>query len=138
MEIFPGTPKVMLDGAHNPAGAQALAASLAEVPKERLILVVGVMADKELAGILSPLLPLASEVFAVAPDVERALPSAALCRFCRDAGHPAHDAGSVFEGMVRARASATERDLVLVCGSLFTVGQARGILISRGFEPFRG
>ncbi|WP_328754568.1 folylpolyglutamate synthase/dihydrofolate synthase family protein [Geomesophilobacter sediminis] len=138
MERFPGSPDIILDGAHNAAGAVALAESLRAVPRGRLLLVVGVMADKELSGILSPLLPLAAQVFAVAPALERALPAAELARYCRAVGFAAEDAGSVADGIARARAAAAPDDLILVAGSLFTVGEARGILISRGVQPFRG
>jgi dihydrofolate synthase / folylpolyglutamate synthase len=138
MEIFPGSPRLLLDGAHNPAGAAALAEALAEIPRGRLLVVVGVMGDKELSGILGPLLPLADAVYAVAPAIDRALPAAELASFCRSAGVPAHEAGSVAQGLALAQKDAGPDDLILVCGSLFTVGEARGILLSRQFEPFRG
>jgi len=138
MELFPGPPRVLLDGAHNPAGAAALAEALAEIPRGRLLLVAGVMGDKELSGILAPLLPQVDQVFAVAPAIERALPAAQLASFCRDAGVGAKEAGSVAEGIALARSASTADDLILVCGSLFTVGEARSILQSRRFEPFRG
>jgi len=101
-------------------------------------MVVGVMGDKELPGILSPLLPLADRVFAVAPAIERALPAKDLALFCRKAGVTAFESGPVAQGLAQAQALAGADDLVLVCGSLFTVGEARGILLSRRFEPFRG
>ena len=138
MELFPGSPRLLLDGAHNPAGAAALVEALAEIPRRRLLLVVGVMGDKELPGILDPLLPLADAVFAVAPAIDRALPAAQLASFCRSAGACAQDAGSVARGIALAREGAAADDLILVCGSLFTVGEARGILLSRQFDPFRG
>jgi dihydrofolate synthase / folylpolyglutamate synthase len=138
MEMFPGKPRVLLDGAHNPAGAQALAEALSQIPRGRLLMVTGVMGDKELAGILSPLLPLADEVFAVAPGIERAMPAERLAQFCQEAGAPTRHAASVPEGIEMARAAAGDDDLVLVCGSLFTVGEARSYLLSRKFEPFRG
>lgn len=138
MELFPGPPRVLLDGAHNPAGANALAEALAEVPRARLVMVVGVMGDKELGGILGPLLPLADQVFCVTPALERALPAEEIARFCLAAGVPAQEAGSVTQGVRQAQAAAEEQDLILVCGSLFTVGEARGYLLSRSFEPFRG
>lgn len=50
----------------------------------------------------------------------------------------AHDAGSVAAGLAAARSRAGADDLILVCGSLFTVGEARATLFSRQFEPFRG
>jgi len=138
MEMFPGPPRVLLDGAHNPAGAAALAEALGEIPRQRLLLVVGVMGDKELSGILAPLLPQADQVFAVTPALERALPAADLVNFCLSAGVVAQEAGSVAQGIDQARSAATDADLILVCGSLFTVGEARGHLLSRVFEPFRG
>ena len=138
MELFPGPPRVLLDGAHNQAGAAALAEALAEIPRGRLLLVVGVMGDKELSGILSPLLPLADAVFTVAPAIERALPAAELANRCRQAGAEAQEAGPVARGIALAKAAAGADDLVLVCGSLFTVGEARSLLVSRRFDPFRG
>lgn len=138
MEMFPGEPRVLLDGAHNPAGAEALALALSGITRGRLLMVTGVMGDKELSGILSPLLPLADEVFAVAPGIERALPAERLAQFCREAGARTSEAPSVAEGIEMARAAAGADDLVLVCGSLFTVGEARSYLLSRKFEPFRG
>ena len=138
MELFPGHPRVLLDGAHNPAGAAALAEALTEIPRDRLFMVAGVMGDKELSGILSPLLPLVDTVFAVAPAIERALPAARLAAFCGEAGAGVEEAASVAQGIALARAASGADDLILVCGSLFTVGEARSILLSRRFEPFRG
>jgi dihydrofolate synthase/folylpolyglutamate synthase len=138
MELFPGEPRLLLDGAHNPAGARALAEALTQIPHARLFLVAGVMGDKDLSGILAPLLQLADRVFAVAPALDRALPAAQLAAFCRGAGLPAQEGGSVAQGIALAQAAADADDLVLVCGSLFTVGEARSVLLARNFEPFRG
>lgn len=138
MELFAGPPRVLLDGAHNPAGAEALAASLGDIPRRRLILVAGVMGDKDLSGILAPLLPLADEVIAVIPAVERGLSAALLAAFCTKQGVPAADGGTVAEGLAAARERASDDDLILVCGSLFTVGEARAELLAKRFEPFRG
>jgi len=138
MELIPGTPRLLLDGAHNPAGAAALAEALSELPRRRLLLVFGVMGDKELSGLLAPLLPLVDTVFAVAPALERALPAARLADYCREAGADAREAGSVARGLELAREAAGDDDLIVVCGSLFTVGEARSILFSRSFQAFRG
>ncbi|CAG0977107.1 dihydrofolate synthase / folylpolyglutamate synthase [Geobacteraceae bacterium] len=138
MEFFAGSPAIILDGAHNPAGALALAESIAHVPCRRLIVVVGVMGDKDVGGILAPLLPLAHEVVAVTPTVERGLPSAEIAAFCRQQGVSAVDGGTVTDGLALARSRARAEDLILVCGSLFTVGEARSALLDQRFEPFRG
>lgn len=135
MEMFD---QVLLDGAHNRAGGLALAEALADIPRKRLFLVTGVMGDKDLEGILSPLIPLADAVFAVAPALPRALPSVELAAFCLSMGARAVDAGSVASGLNLAREAALPGDLIVVSGSLFTVGEARAFILSRNFEPFRG
>ncbi|QSV44570.1 bifunctional folylpolyglutamate synthase/dihydrofolate synthase [Geobacter benzoatilyticus] len=138
MELFAGNPAILLDGAHNPAGAHALAESLGDVPRRRLIVVAGVMGDKDAEGILAPILPLAHEVIAVTPAVERGCPSADLAALCRGQGVPSEDGGSVSGGLALARSRAEADDLILVCGSLYVVGEARSLLLDRHFEPFRG
>ena len=138
MERFGDAPGIVLDGAHNASGAEALAEALAVVPHARLFLVLGVMGDKDVEGILAPLLPLADSVFAVCPALERALPSDELASLCREKGAKAIDAGEVAAGLALAACAAGPADLVLVCGSLFTVGEARAYLLEQHFEPYRG
>ena len=128
----------MLDGAHNPAGAQALAESLRDVPHDALLVVAGVMADKDTEEIFKPLFPLAKLVYTVSPAIERAIPSERLAALCRSHGVACQDAGTVAEGLEQAKKAARTGDLILVCGSLFTVGEARSILCGERFEPFRG
>ena len=137
MEMIGTSPRVLLDGAHNPAGVAALQEALADVPFHRLLLVVGVMGDKDVEAILAPLFPLAQHIFAVAPALERALPSRRLAELCRSRNAPCTDAGSVAAGLAAARAEARPDDLVLVCGSLFTVGEARAILLGDLPDAFR-
>ena len=138
MELFAGPPRVLLDGAHNPAGAKALAEALADIPRKALILVAGVVGDKDANGILERLLPSADSVIAVCPSVPHGLASRELADHCRVLGHQASDAGSVAKGLESAFNKAQPDDLILVCGSLFVVGEARAILLSQTFEPFRG
>jgi len=138
MELFPGHPPILLDGAHNRAGAAAVAESLADFSFERLLLIAGVMADKDWQDMLARLLPLAQTVFAVEPSLERALPAEKLADFCRQQGVHAVAAGTVRAGLQMAAATAGENDLVLVCGSLFTVGEARAFMTGKDFMPIRG
>ncbi len=138
MELFPGQPPILLDGAHNPAGAAALAESLREEPHRSLILVIGMVGDKDSDGIISPLLPLADRVITVSPAVPRSLSAEDLAEQCRRHGHTALAAGSVADGIDQACSAAVPGDLVVVCGSLFTVGEARSLLLNKHFEPFRG
>jgi dihydrofolate synthase / folylpolyglutamate synthase len=138
MELLAGPPRILLDGAHNPSGAAALAESLSGMTYGRLILVTGIMENKDIRGILAALLPLADQVIAVTPGIERAFPSAVLVSLCRSEGISARDGGSIASGLAIAVNMAQETDLIVVCGSLYAVGEARAILFSKKFEPFRG
>jgi dihydrofolate synthase / folylpolyglutamate synthase len=138
MELFPGPPRILLDGAHNPAGAAALAESLTAVPRERLILLIGMVGDKDVAGILSRLAPLADRLLTVCPAVPRGLAAEALAARCQSLGYEATAAGTVINGLDSAGSIAAPNDLIVVCGSLFTVGEARARLVHNEFEPFRG
>ena len=131
--------ELLLDGAHNPAGAIALAESLQHEPHgRRIILMLGVMADKELAGLLPPLLSLADEIITVAPDQERALSAEQLALQCAQHGRMALPAGSVEAGLAMAQGLAQPGNLIVVAGSLFTVGEARAALTGQTCNAVRG
>jgi len=127
-EIFPGPPDLMLDGAHNPGAAKALAKTLAGLPYPRLHLVLGIMADKNIGGIMAPLLPLAHALYLTRPEYYR---SAAIDRLTQAAvgfPGPVYQVPGVAQALEAARQNAAPQDLVLVTGSLFTVGEARAYL----------
>ncbi len=138
MELFPGPPRLLLDGAHNPAGAAALAHELRQLHYQRLWLVCGVMGDKDAAGILTVLLPLVTEVVAVSPAIDRALPAKELAAQIVAAGTSCRVGGTVAAGLALAGTLAEAADLVVVCGSLFVVGEARALLTGSLYEPIRG
>ena len=138
MELFPGPPRLLLDGAHNPAGVAALLTSLAVIPRARLFLVAGLMADKDRDGVLGPLLPLAHEVLTVGIDLPQATSAAALALYCSGRGARASAAGTVGEGLTLASSRAATDDLILVTGSLYLVGEARGLLTNQPSHPFQG
>lgn len=138
LELFAGVPPVLLDGAHNPAGALSLRDSLKDFSYGRLFLVIGMMADKAWQDTLAPLLGLAGTVITVEPALDRALPAEELACYCREAGVDAFSAGTVSAGLAQAKSSASPGDLVLVTGSLFTVGEARALLTGNSFVPIRG
>ena len=66
---------MLLDAAHNGDGAQALAAYLERWHPERPALVIGMMRDKDVEGIVDPLLPVVSSIIATAADTPRAIPA---------------------------------------------------------------
>lgn len=109
---------LVLDGAHNPQGARALAETLAEVfPSRRIAAVTGVLADKDCEGVLREVLPLVRMVYTVTPDSPRALSAEALCEAAgKVSGVSVEVCGGVRDGVDRALASDAE--VVVVFGSL--------------------
>jgi dihydrofolate synthase/folylpolyglutamate synthase len=129
LEVVGRAPLVVLDGAHNPAGAVALAEAMTQFfTWDRLHVVVAVSANKDLEGILAPLAPLADVVYATRNDSVRSGDPLAIAERSRALGTPAHVVGSVTEAIRVARAEAAPGDAVLVTGSLFTVADAKRAL----------
>jgi dihydrofolate synthase/folylpolyglutamate synthase len=142
-------PKVLLDGAHNPAGARALARALREEYRYgRLVLVASVMADKDVEAMMAVLAPLADVVVATRAAVARAADPERLA----EAARAATGAGRVvpLRGAPRPRVltapglpaalelalgEAGPDDLVLVTGSLYAVGEARARLLGAAGGP---
>ncbi|MCD7748837.1 MAG: bifunctional folylpolyglutamate synthase/dihydrofolate synthase, partial [Oscillospiraceae bacterium] len=120
-EYFPGSPPFLLDGAHNPHGAAALAQGLARYfPEERFTFLLGAMADKDCQGIVDALEPLAARFICLAPDSPRAMPPADLAALVHAAS--ARCTVSLEEAVTLAR---RHQEPVCACGSLYYVGALR-------------
>ena len=113
---------LVLDGAHNPAGAHALAVSLRDVFGEAPItFVLGILADKDAAGIVAALAPLADRFVLVAPPSPRATTPDSLRALVPAAVRHVETAGSPVEALERAGRTATT-PVICVAGSLFLIG----------------
>ncbi len=128
MEVVRRDPLVLLDGAHNPEGSEALADALAEEFRTtRWAVVFGAMADKDVPAMLRSLAPAAASFHATrAAGSERARPADELAALAaREMTVPvsAHDSVAAAVGAALETGSP-----VLVTGSLYVVGEARGIL----------
>jgi dihydrofolate synthase/folylpolyglutamate synthase len=116
-------PEIILDGAHNPAGARALADYIRRFYSGRRIwMVYGVMRDKAVGEMVSLLFPLADHVIVTKPDNSRAMapeeisaPGATIARTVRQA--------------VALLDKAAPSDAIFITGSLFVVGEARALLV---------
>jgi len=96
------------------------------------------MEDKDLDGVIAPLVQLADLIYTVAPAQERAISARRLAVGCMKMGGAATAQGSVAEGLAAARAVAEPGDLLLVAGSLFTVGEVKAALAGQISEAVRG
>ncbi len=130
LEVAGRHPLIVLDGAHNPAAAEALAAALPETfAWERLHLVIGVFTNKDLEGIAERLAPLADRAYACRTASVRARPAEEVGAAFTARGVATQTFPSVAEALAAARAAADETDLILVTGSLYTVADARRALL---------
>jgi len=114
--------ELWLDGGHNPAGGQAVAATLAAMPARPSFLICGMLDTKDIAGYLAPLAAHATRLFAVAiPFEPNTLPAEATCAAARAAGISADTAPSVAAALATITAQ-NPAARVLICGSLYLAG----------------
>jgi dihydrofolate synthase/folylpolyglutamate synthase len=129
LEVVGRGPTIVLDGAHNPAGAEALARSLGEAfVAERLHVVLAVSSNKDLDGVIAPLAPITDVWYAAQNDSVRSFPAQHVAERIAVAGGRVADLGTVAETLRAARDAAAADDLILVTGSLYTVADARRAL----------
>ncbi|MBI3698407.1 MAG: bifunctional folylpolyglutamate synthase/dihydrofolate synthase [Acidobacteria bacterium] len=129
LEQVAEAPLILLDGAHNPAGARALARFLTvHYPGRRLWLIYAAMRDKAVEEVAGALFPLAHQVLLTRVSLLRAVSPRALETIVSHHHPHIQVTESLSEALDRARASASETDIILVTGSLFLVGEAKALL----------
>lgn len=115
--------ELWLDGGHNPAGGQALAATLAAMPARPTHLVCGMLNTKDVAGYLRPLADHAASLTAIdIPGEPNTLPATQTADAARQVGmtaHVAQDAAQAVEQLVTRLPGAR----ILICGSLYLAGR---------------
>lgn len=123
-------PAVIVDGAHNPHGVEALAECLERYfPRGSVTFVMGVMADKDYRAMAARIAPYARGFVTVTPDSARALTAEALAADIRDhLGLPAAAEPSVEDGVRRALRERGPEGAVCVFGSLYQAGRVRTLL----------
>jgi dihydrofolate synthase/folylpolyglutamate synthase len=123
---------VILDGAHNPDGAAALAEMLRQLPQAP-ILIVAVSADKNAAAMAAQLAPSVGRVIATRYQQERALPPDELAAVFRAVGEvPVETAADLASALVAARRHGGR---IVIAGSLFLVGEARVLVLGAPADP---
>ena len=122
-EVLRQNPPLILDGAHNPGGAQALAESLAAcLPGRKLTFIMGVMAGKDRRAMLEAIAPWAARFRTVSPGGPRALEPGVLAEELRQLGFDAEASGSLGEALAQA-----EGEPACIFGSLYLAGEARAL-----------
>jgi dihydrofolate synthase / folylpolyglutamate synthase len=141
LERVSENPVIILDGAHNPGAADSLAASIKELfPDKKIIIVIGVMSDKDIEGILKPLMQIAESVVLTKPKGERAASTEKLYDIALKIQKSNEDCrsssivktNSVADALTHAKKEWQEENIILVTGSFYTIGEAQEILSHAG------
>ena len=129
VELLGAAPPLLVDAAHNPQAAAVLAGAVREAfpaPGERPLVLLGVLGDKDAAGIVAALAPVASGFAVTQSRSARALPASELAAVVREV--TGSEPLGVYESVSEAlTALATREAGVLVTGSITTAGEARGV-----------
>jgi dihydrofolate synthase/folylpolyglutamate synthase len=136
LEVIRSRPKIVVDGAHNAAGAAALAAFLegerAAGRVGRLVIVFGILADKDLHAIIDRVGALADEIVLTEPAYHRAAPVDAMIEAASSLAAPVRFAPGVASALEDVEARLAPDDWCVVTGSLYTVGEVKAIYQGRG------
>jgi dihydropteroate synthase len=123
-EVVGREPLVALDGAHNPGACERLASVLEDFEYDDLHLVFGALADKDHRGMIDAL-PTPDRAVTCQPDLDRAEEEGVLATSFEREGVAVESRNAVTDAVANAVAAADPDDCVVVCGSLYTVREAR-------------
>ncbi len=135
LQWIAGRPRLLLDGAHNGAGARILADYLAARAELRPVLLFGATQEKDPEDLLAPLLPWVRGLVVARPPIDRAMDPATLATWARPRIAPIEIVPDPGPALEAARALAGPDGVVLVAGSLYLVG---GVLTYLDPEPAPG
>lgn len=129
-EIISDKPLTIIDGAHNPAGAKRLRENLdAFFSKKDIVFVLGILKDKDIRGIIDQLIRPNDKVVVAAPISHRAGEPADIAREIE--ATDVSIAGNLADGLRQAQDLVDLDGIICITGSLYLIGAAREILVSR-------
>ena len=136
MQVVSLEPLIVLDGAHNPDAMRTLVNSMRDAFQwKRLILVLGVMGDKDIPKIISRIVPIADDIIFTRPAYSRAAEPQVLLKEAGPLGKKGEITPAIPEALARAKKRSKPGDVILVTGSLFTVGEAMACLEPEAVQP---
>jgi dihydrofolate synthase/folylpolyglutamate synthase len=128
-EIMAEKPYIIIDGAHNPDGARALAETVCKhFAGKRILMVIGILADKEVERVLDRFLEITREFIVTEPDNPRKLSAQALAPLLEERGASCLQAEKPEDAVALAKSKQGEYDLLLFAGSLYLIGEIRRYL----------
>ena len=125
LQVLPGRPAIVLDVAHNPHAARSLSDGLLDMGFfENTLAVFGLLADKDIDGVVEAVRERVDRWFVAAPQAERAAPAARLMRSLETRGLAARGFVCIADALDAARREAGANDRIVVFGSFYTVAEA--------------
>ena len=125
LQSIPGRPSIVLDVAHNPQAARALADGLGDMGfAERTFAVFGILADKDAAGVIDAMKGRVDRWYVAAPESDRAARAADITRLLEARGAEARSFATITAALESARREAGPNDRITVFGSFYTVAEA--------------
>ncbi len=131
VELINKDPLIILDGAHNVAGAKSLIKALDKLKYNRLFLVISLLADKDVDGVIEEVIPRVDKVIITKNNNSRAIDTKELKVKVSRYKKEVIIRKQLNQAIKYSLSQATREDLILVSGSLYTVAEARQILISK-------
>ncbi|MFI5253694.1 MAG: bifunctional folylpolyglutamate synthase/dihydrofolate synthase [Bacteroidota bacterium] len=130
LDILCKNPLILCDVAHNPPAIERLCAALSDLNLRDLILIFGVMKDKDVVGIVDSLIGFSRMVIVVKPDTVRAMEEGSIVEIFHAKHFKAITGGSVKRGVELAVQKTRLNDTILVLGSHYVVGEAINISLN--------
>ncbi len=128
-DVMQEDPLFIIDGGHNPQCIEALVKNIQDYLADRNVIVLtGVLADKDYADMYKPVMPLVQEFVCITPPNPRKLDAALLAQYLMEAGAQATPCESIIDGVKTAMEKAGKDGVVLCFGSLYSIGSIRDAL----------
>lgn len=126
LEMLGKNPRFLIDGAHNMQGITALKKALKELFEyDRLILGIGILADKDVDDMVSEMAPVGDTVIVTTPNIHRAMKAEELGEKFREHKDDVIVEGDIEKAIDKAFELAGEKDLIVFSGSLYLIGDVR-------------
>ncbi|MFZ7132739.1 MAG: bifunctional folylpolyglutamate synthase/dihydrofolate synthase [Eubacteriales bacterium] len=128
-ELLQTAPTIIIDGAHNEAGIDALISTIQKYLKKKVKIVLGILADKDFSTMIQKLSTITDEIYTVTPNNPRAMNAVQLADFIKEKcpALSVYPLSSIEESVALAK-NATITDTFIFAGSLYMIGEARTYL----------
>ena len=131
MEILQKDPLIILDGAHNPAGAKALANSIKNyLSGKNIVVIMGMFKDKDYKFCISQIAALANSFIAIESHSPRALPNCEVAYEAQKYCVNVISCNDYAQALIMAQKKAGTNGVIIICGSLYFAGEMKELIYS--------